>query len=223
MTRYAAAERAELCDTLLRLGPQGATLCQGWTTRDLAEHLVLRDQRPDVLAGSALPAAVVNSALLGRLDITRRISAIQDKIASTSWADLIAQLRAGPPSWNPTRLSAVNETVNAAEFFIHHEDVLRATEGWTTPREIATDTSRILWRSSQVLGRIALRHSLIGVEIVVPELGRAIVKRRSLLVRVTGTAPEVLLYVAGRRAVAQVALDGSPEAIHALANTTGTI
>jgi hypothetical protein len=36
-------ERLELCDLLLELGPDAPTLCEGWTTADLAAHLVLRE------------------------------------------------------------------------------------------------------------------------------------------------------------------------------------
>ena len=37
-------------------GPEAPTLCAGWTTRDLAAHLVVREARPDAAAGIVLPA-----------------------------------------------------------------------------------------------------------------------------------------------------------------------
>src|SRR5262249_52743320 len=40
---FDAVERAELCDLLDELGPDAPTLLDGWTTRDLAAHLVLRE------------------------------------------------------------------------------------------------------------------------------------------------------------------------------------
>src|SRR5258706_5048708 len=49
--RYARAERHALADTLLAAGPDAPTLCEGWATRDLAAHLVLRERRPDAAAG----------------------------------------------------------------------------------------------------------------------------------------------------------------------------
>ncbi len=36
-------EREELCDLFLELGPEAATLCEGWTSTDLAAHLVLQE------------------------------------------------------------------------------------------------------------------------------------------------------------------------------------
>ena len=36
-------ERRELCELLAEVGPDAPTLCEGWTTLDLASHLVLRE------------------------------------------------------------------------------------------------------------------------------------------------------------------------------------
>ena len=51
----ARAERRGLCDLLLEVGPDAPTLCTGWTTRDLAAHLVVRESRPDASLGIVLP------------------------------------------------------------------------------------------------------------------------------------------------------------------------
>ena len=50
MTSVAATERADLCDLFRAVGPDAPTLCEGWTTRDLAAHLVVRERRPDAVA-----------------------------------------------------------------------------------------------------------------------------------------------------------------------------
>ena len=44
-------ERHELASLLLEVGPDAPTLCEGWTTRDLAAHLVIRQDRVDAQAG----------------------------------------------------------------------------------------------------------------------------------------------------------------------------
>jgi len=36
------AERAAMCDTFDAVGPARRTLCEGWTTADLAAHLIVR-------------------------------------------------------------------------------------------------------------------------------------------------------------------------------------
>src|SRR5205814_6879226 len=48
---YASDERSALCALLDQTGPDAPTLCEGWRTRDLAAHLVLRERRPDAAAG----------------------------------------------------------------------------------------------------------------------------------------------------------------------------
>ena len=55
MTTFAAAERARLADLLLEKGPHAPTLCGGWSTRDLAAHLWLRESRPDAFAALFIP------------------------------------------------------------------------------------------------------------------------------------------------------------------------
>ena len=43
----AARERAALVRTLRDAGPEAPTLCEGWATKDLVAHMVVRERRPD--------------------------------------------------------------------------------------------------------------------------------------------------------------------------------
>src|SRR6266545_2532933 len=52
-------ERQALCDTLSSLGPDAPTLCEGWTTADLAAHLQVREREPLAAAGIVLPGPFV--------------------------------------------------------------------------------------------------------------------------------------------------------------------
>ncbi|HEX6919337.1 MAG TPA: maleylpyruvate isomerase family mycothiol-dependent enzyme, partial [Actinomycetes bacterium] len=54
MPSIARAERAALSDLLESLGPDAPTLCEGWDTRDLAAHLVVRERRMDAAPGIVL-------------------------------------------------------------------------------------------------------------------------------------------------------------------------
>jgi uncharacterized protein (TIGR03085 family) len=47
----AQRERASLVETMRSIGPDAPTLCEGWTTRDLAAHLVVRERRLDATPG----------------------------------------------------------------------------------------------------------------------------------------------------------------------------
>ncbi|WP_010474195.1 maleylpyruvate isomerase family mycothiol-dependent enzyme, partial [Streptomyces somaliensis] len=62
MSTHAKRERLVLADLLEAVGPEAPTLCDGWTTRDLAAHLVVRERRPDAAAG------VLLEPLRGRLE-----------------------------------------------------------------------------------------------------------------------------------------------------------
>ena len=54
-TEVLLKERAALCDTLEKYGPDAPTLCAGWLTLDLAAHLVAREARSDAAIGLVLP------------------------------------------------------------------------------------------------------------------------------------------------------------------------
>ena len=53
--QIADAERRDLADLFLRLGPDEPTLCGDWTTRDLLAHLITRERRPDAAPGILVP------------------------------------------------------------------------------------------------------------------------------------------------------------------------
>lgn len=203
MTNHARAERLDLCTTLLRVGPDAPTLCEGWRTRDLAAHLVIRERRPDAQVGQLVPRFAAHA------------TALQESLAGRPFAELVDAVRSGPPSWHPTRIGAVDEVVNTAEFFVHHEDVLRAQPAWTS-RPLPDDEQRALWRACGVVGRLALRSSPVGVELVAPGYGRTTVRKGDPVVRVEGPPGELLLFAFGRRDVAQVHLDGPDAAVQTL-------
>ena len=196
----AARERAALCDEALRAGPDAPTLCEGWVVRDLVVHLVVRDGRPDVALGAALPP------------LREHARRVQDELAALPFEQLVDRVRTGPSGLNPTRLPAVDELVNRAEFYVHHEDVRRAGAG-AAPRELPRGESEALWKLVRTMARLAYRRSGTGVVLVVPGGPRAVVRRGAAAVSLTGQPQELLLHAFGRRAVAQVAVDGSPDAV----------
>jgi len=203
MSRYARDERRSLCDTLLAVGPDAPTLCEGWTTRDLATHLVLRDRRPDAEIGRHVPFLHAHS------------EAVRAGYRDRAWPDLVAAVRQGPPAWHPARLAPVDEAMNTAEMFVHHEDVLRAQPQWAA-RSLPDGLQAALWSSLRTASRLALRRAPVGVELVAPGHGRQPGHGGSPVVRVEGPPSEVLLFVFGRRDEALVDLDGPNAAIDRL-------
>lgn len=196
MTNYARVERDLLADLLLRDGPDAPTLCEGWTTRDLAAHIVVRDRRPDSAAGMLVkPLAGYGE----RIRLTR---------AALPFGELVEQLRR-PPLWSPVSNPLVDRLANTMEFYIHHEDVRRGTEPWE-PRVLGADFEATLWSNVKLLARASLRR--LGVTAEIEATGLTAVRNGTdPQVRVTGDAGELALFFFGRQRAARVVVEGDPE------------
>lgn len=205
MTGFARQERHALCDTLIEVGPDVPTLCSPWCAGDLAAHLAIRDSRPDLALGMFVPA------LKGRLDAAMRSSAASD------WPALVDRVRSGPPHWSPARFPPLDEAVNLAEFFIHHEDVLRAAPGFT-PRVLDAPLGAAIWKGLRAQSKLMLRGVTAGVELVAPGFGRVTAKGPCGpgTAVVTGPPGELSLFVAGRQRVADVQVEGPDAAVAAI-------
>ncbi|MFI7522196.1 TIGR03085 family metal-binding protein [Micromonospora globbae] len=194
MPRYARAEREALADLLLTLGPDAPTVAEGWSTRDLAAHLVVRERRPDAAGGIVLPP------LRGYAERVRR------RIAARPFADLVAQVRR-PPVWSPVSNPLTDELANTMEFFVHHEDVRRGRPGWS-PRDLAAGLQAALWRRAAPLARLALRRFPADVYVQAPGHGQLSVGRGGEPLRLVAAPGELVLFLSGRQRVARVQLDG---------------
>ncbi len=138
----AQRERAALVETMRAVGPDAPTLCEGWTTRDLAAHLVVRERRLDATPGIAIPF------LAGYTDKVQRQTA-----ASTDWDELLDKIASGPPLFSPFKL--LDPVANMDEMYIHHEDVRRAQSDWE-PRALDADTLTALRRPLGVMARLTM-------------------------------------------------------------------
>lgn len=194
MPRYARSEREALADLLLDLGPDAPTIDDGWTTRDLAAHLIVRERRPDAAGGILLPP------LRGYGEVVRR------RIAARPYPELVAQVRR-PPVWSPLSNPLSDELVNTMEFFIHHEDVRRARSGWL-PRDLPTGQQAVLWRRAALLARVALRRFPADLLVQAPGFGERTVGRGGQRLRLIGAPGELTLFLSGRQRVARVQVDG---------------
>jgi uncharacterized protein (TIGR03085 family) len=205
VTPLAGAERAGLCDLLEQSLPDAPTLCAGWTTYDLAAHLVLRERRPLEALGIAVPVL--------RNVTARAMRRLQQR---HGYAGLVALLRSGPPRWSPMRAPRFAEESNALEFFVHFEDVRRAASGWL-PRQLPFAAETALWSQLDRIARVLGRRSPVGLELVrtdTPDARR--VKPGEPAVAVRGLPSELVLFCFGRRDVADVAVDGHADAVQRL-------
>jgi uncharacterized protein (TIGR03085 family) len=207
---YSTDERRALCALLDKTGPDAPTLCEGWTTGDMAAHLVLRERRPDAAAG------VAGGPLAGyTAHVQRRLK------GRVPFADLVRMIRSGPPRLSVMALPGVDERANAVEFFVHHEDVRRGAPGWE-PRELSRGESDMLWRRLR-LARFMLRKAPVGVELARDDdihdgpAYRITARNATPAVTVVGTPAELTMWVMGRRTAARVRMDGTEAAVSKLA------
>src|SRR6266545_2372502 len=128
-----AQERAELCDLFDELGPDAPTLCEGWTTADLAAHLVVRERDPRSSLGILRPQ--------GRWgEYTRKLMA---RRKAKGYESTVARVRKGAPLF-PWRVPGLRTMLNLNEYVVHHEDVRRANG--LTPRTDRPDLEAALWK-----------------------------------------------------------------------------
>ncbi len=185
----AQQERKALCDLFVERGSDAPTLCEGWSTADLAAHLVVRERRPDSGPGLVWPP------LAGYTDKVRR--AVRDR---TRWEKLVETVRSGPP----LLLRPFDGPMNTVEFFIHVEDVRRAQDGWE-PRSISPELADALWDRVGP-GGMAKK---VPATIVITSPGRAD-KEGGTGPRLTlsGTPGELTVFGAGRQRAARVEISG---------------
>jgi uncharacterized protein (TIGR03085 family) len=200
---YAQDERAALAALLDETGPDAPTLCQGWQTRDLAAHLVLRERRPDAAAGA------VGGPLAGYTE--RLLTQYQDRYP---YPELIAMFRGGPPRLSVFAVPGADEAANTVEYFVHHEDVRRAAPDWAE-RPLDAGLTEVLWRRLKI-ARLLLRAAPTGVVLAREQgdkLDLIVAKSAAPSVTVTGSPAELTLWSMGRARAAHVSLDGPEEAV----------
>lgn len=208
---YAQEERAALAALLEETGPDGPTLCEGWQTRHLAAHLVLRERRPDAAAG------VMGGPLAG---YTARVQ--RQYLGRYSYPELVGLFRSGPPPLSLFAIPGADEAANAVEYFVHHEDVRRAGEEWTE-RPLDAGLSEMLWKRLKS-ARLLLRSAPTGVVLAREGNGKLdliVAKNAAPSVTVTGSPAELTLWSMGRARAAHVILDGPEDAVAKLTDWRG--
>jgi len=197
--QLAQAERAALCDLLLDVGPEAPTLCEGWTAAHMAAHLVLRERRPDVGLGLVLPGPFARHAARATERAARQVP----------FERLVARIRSGPPRL----IRSVDGPMNIVEFFVHLEDVRRATDGWE-PRTGLDDLQDALWPFQKSGTKLRTRR-VRDVELWIARPGGEpmAVRTGSRQVTATGDPGELTMFFFGRRDQSRVELTGDPDGV----------
>ncbi|MFH8257444.1 TIGR03085 family metal-binding protein [Streptomyces roseolus] len=206
MSTHAKRERLLLADLLEAAGPDAPTLCEGWRTRDLAAHVVVRERRPDAAAGTIVPA------------LKERLERVQEEFAAKPYEELIRLVRTGPPRFSPFTIKQVDEGANVVEFYVHAEDVRRAQSGWSA-RELDPVFSDALWSRLEKTARLLGRKAPVGLVLRRPNGQTVVAHKGTPVVTVSGEPAELTMYLYGRTEVAKVGLEGDPDAIELLGTT----
>ncbi|MGX1269374.1 TIGR03085 family metal-binding protein [Streptomyces phaeoluteigriseus] len=200
MSTFAKRERLLLADLLETAGPEAPTLCEGWRTRDLAAHVVVRERRPDAAGGLLIK------------QLASRLDKAMEEFAAKPYEELIQLIRTGPPRFSPFQLKQLDEASNIVEFYVHGEDVRRAQPDWT-PRELDPVFQDALWSRLERTVRLTGRGTPTGLVLRRPDGRTAVANRGTPVVTATGEASELLLFLYGRQSAAKVDLVGEEDAI----------
>lgn len=201
---FSSAERAKMVALFHDLGPDAPTLCEGWTTRDLAAHLWVRENRLDASAGLFVPA------------LSSRLEKATEEALKHDFDELVDDWGRGAGKLNPFRYA--DKLVNSAEHFVHHEDIRRAN-GRTEAREFSHAAQKELLLSLKTMGAGLLSKSRrpvvlepVGFPPIVAADKHGVAEQGDDIVRVRGTVSEILLWAFGRDA-AHVKIVGDKSAI----------
>ncbi|MEU7042461.1 TIGR03085 family metal-binding protein [Streptomyces varsoviensis] len=200
MSTHAKRERLLLADLLETAGPEAPTLCDGWTARDLAAHVVVRERRADAAGGILIKP------------LAARLERVQAEFASKPFAELVQLIRTGPPRMSPFSLKQVDEASNTVEFYVHAEDVRRAAPEWT-PRELDPVFEDALWSRLERMARVLGRKSPVGLVLRRPDGRTAVANRSTPVVTVTAEPGELTLFAFGRQEAARVEVEGDKDAV----------
>ena len=202
---FVEPSREVLAETLLAAGPDAATLCAGWLTRDLAAHLYLRERKIAVGLG-LLIKRLSKASDQATAELAGTLKTTED------YAKLVNDFRAGPPALSPLRIKALDESSNLIEYFVHTEDVRRAVDRWA-PRALDQAYSDALWDELVKRAAILYRGVDLGIVLVSPSGPRHVAKRAPVSVAIVGEPGELLMHAHGRTRHALVTFEGQPDAV----------
>ena len=200
MTTWAEQERAALADALEQLGPDAPTLCDGWTTKEMAAHVYVREHRPDASLG-VLPLGPLSS-------YTERV--MRSVLRTLGYDELVRRLRT-PSPW--VRLGNIDALINTTEFFIHTEDVRRPNG--LALRDHPEEFERAIWRRASKQARLSFRRVDARVRLI-PTVGDPVESGSGEVVEVRGLPSELLLLEFNRKDAARVDMTGATTAVDKL-------
>lgn len=175
-------------------------MCGDWKVRDLMAHLVVRENSP-LSVGIVVPPLA---------SITDKET---ERQAKKPFDKLVGKVR---KARNPMALPGVDAALNTAEYFVHHEDVRRAVDGWK-PRTLETDEQDALWKVARVSGKGLIRPAGVPVLVRRTDTGAKVnLRAGSDPVVIAGLPSEIVLFLYGRRETYGLTFEGPDERVRQL-------
>lgn len=201
------SERTALIEALTAAGPSAPTLCEGWETRHLATHLLVRESKPLVAAG--MPGGPLSARS------ERYTSQLADELAGQSrYEKALRDFEALPGYLHMrSRFPQLDEAMNLIEYFVHTEDVRRASlaDGeQPAPRALAEGVQEKMWKVLRARARLmAGKKYPQGLVLEAPGYSPAVhtvtaPPAGQVATVLTGEPGELVLYLFGREAAALV-------------------
>jgi uncharacterized protein (TIGR03085 family) len=204
----AQRERAALADLFDEVGPDHPTLDEGWLAADLLHHLLIREQRPDAAAAQ----------------LVKPLSFWADRVIAgyrkLPWAERVDRWRQGPSGPAPARIGRIDELMNTAEHFIHHEDVRRGAPGWTVRTLDAETEQAVLDQVKSRMSSLQVRNLGVGVQGRLPDRRTFQIRLGDPAITLVGAPSELLLWISGRRTACEVEVEGSAAALEMVARAS---
>ena len=196
---YVRRERQSLCDTALDVGAEAPTLLEGWDTKDLICHLLVRESSVLGALGIAL------SPLSGR---TEKEMA---RLRKQPFDELVERFRT--PRFSLSALPPADAALNTLELFVHHEDIRRAQVGWRR-RNLPAGGTDAVWQALKAQGRLLVRSAGVPVVVRRTDTGEtSTFKPGKEPVEVTGPVSELAMYLHGRDEVREIRFAGPAEKV----------
>ena len=193
---FSSSERSALAQTLLDKGPDAPTLCGDWTTRDLAVHLWIRENRPLAQVKTMLPVG------------GDAVEAETEKALTRPYEETVRKWAEGPRALSPWKI--LDPVANGVEHFVHHEDVLRGHLSPGDPgeeRDLEPEHRAYLHRAIKlVAGRAIKAHRPVIID---PDgFSRIVINDKpgvspdgEAVVRISGGVGEIVMWLLGRDVV----------------------
>ncbi|WP_237223819.1 maleylpyruvate isomerase family mycothiol-dependent enzyme [Rothia nasisuis] len=192
---------------MLTRGRPPPTLCEGWETRHLAAHLLLRESKPTLAAG------VMGGPLGARTE--RATNQLADELAGLRRYEKALRDFETLPGYLHMRshLPGMDEAMNLIEYFVHTEDVRRVSPAdgeELAPRVLAEGVQEKIWQLLRARARMmAGKKYPDGLVLEAPGYSPAVHTALAppagrVATVLTGEPGELVLYLFGREAAARV-------------------